>query len=229
MVIAGAFLFGVYKSLSFAITQVVSFFNQSDEVIHAQENIEKTKEIIGTVILDPGHGGVDAGAKKGTLYEKDIDLKVAKMIQEELENNGIKVIMTRETDETLDPNNKISDLKQRAGMSEKYQADYFVSIHVNAFEDSDDVSGFEIYTKNDASQELAKGIASYMEALNLSKNRGIIDGKHLQVLRDNTVASVLIELGYINGKDYDYLSNDIGLEKLSKAISEGIIKTVENK
>lgn len=219
-----ALLFGIYKSFTFVIGEFVNFF-QSDNVIEVET--EKPSEAIGTVVLDPGHGGVDVGAVRGNLYEKDIDLKVAQIVQTELEEHNVNVVMTRETDETINPHNKISDLKQRAGMSQKYQADYFVSIHVNAFDQTNDISGFEVYVRNDESQTLAKNISTQIESLNLSQNRGIVSGKHLQVLRDNTVPSVLIELGYINGKDYAYLSNDAELERLAKSIAKGILKMYE--
>lgn len=216
-----ALLFGIYKSFTFVIGGFVNFF-QSDNVIEVET--EKPSEAIGTVVLDPGHGGVDVGAIRGNLYEKDIDLKVAQIVQSELEEHNVNVVMTRETDETINPHNKISDLKQRAGMSQKYQADYFVSIHVNAFDQTNDISGFEVYVRNDESQTLAKNISAQIESLNLSQNRGIVSGKHLQVLRDNSVPSVLIELGYINGKDYAYLSSDAALERLAKSIAKGILK-----
>lgn len=226
LIVMVALLFGIYKSFSFMISEFVSFF-QSDDIIEIKT--EKPKEAIGTVILDPGHGGVDAGAIRGTLYEKDIDLKVAQFVQMELEENNVNVVLTRETDETIDPKNKINDLKQRAGMSQKHKADYFVSLHVNSFDKSNDISGFEVYVRNEESKTLAENISTQIESLNLSKNRGIVEGRHLQVLRDNSVPSVLIELGYINGKDYSYLSNDAELEKLAKSIAKGILKMYEKK
>ena len=100
---------------------------------------------------------------------------------------------------------------------------------MNSFDESDEVSGFEIYKKNDESQSLAQNIGKHMETLNYSKKRGIIDGeKSLQVLRDNTVPSVLIEMGYLNNEnDYSYLSDDEKLQKMGEAIANGIIDEVQ--
>ena len=120
-------------------------------------------------------------------------------------------------------------LKKRAATSAENNAHYFVSVHVNSFDESDEVSGFEIYKKNNESDSLAQNIGKHMETLNYSKKRGIIDGgKSLQVLRDNTVPSVLIEMGYLNNKnDYSYLSDNEKLQKLGEAIANGIIDEVQ--
>lgn len=52
------------------------------------------------------------------------------------------------------------------------------------------------------------------------------DGNSLAVLRDNSVSSVLIELGYIRGKDFDYLNDNQKLEKIGQAIAQGIIENI---
>lgn len=199
-------IFGVYKKLT-TIT-----------VRHYDTNI---------VILDAGHGDSDSGAVKGKYKEKDINLKVVKMIGKRLKKEGIKVIYTRNSNQRLD-NEKFEDLKLRAQMSKKNKARYFVSIHVNDYVKSNDVSGFEIYTNKDKyADTLASEIGFQMEKLNYSDNRGIKDGRHLRVLRLNEVPAILIELGYINGKDIQYLTNNKKLETLSKAISQGIIERMK--
>ena len=177
------------------------------------------------VILDAGHGGSDTGATESGINEKDINLNAVKMIGNYLEEFGIEVIYTRNDDQRL-CNEKFEDLKLRAEMSKKYKAEYYVSIHVNDYEEV--VSGFEIYINDDNyARELAKSIGKEFDKLNYSENRGIKDGTHLRVLRLNTSPAILIELGYINSKDINYLINNNKLEKLCKAISEGIIERVK--
>lgn len=197
------------------------------EVVQEKEE-EKVKEYIATVVLDAGHGDWDPGANVNDVLEKDITLTTAKAIGQALEEANIKAIYTRESDVSLS-NNKIEDLKKRAATSAENNAHYFVSVHVNSFDESDEVSGFEIYKKNNESESLAQNIGKHMETLNYSKNRGIIDGgKSLQVLRDNTVPSVLIEMGYLNNKnDYSYLSDNEKLQKMGEAIANGIIDEVQ--
>lgn len=176
------------------------------------------------VILDAGHGDSDSGAVRGKYKEKDINLKVVKMIGERLEKSGIEIIYTRENDQRLD-DEKFEDLKLRAQMSKENKARYFIAIHVNDYEKSNDISGFEIYTnKDDHADKLASEIGFQLEKLNYSHNRGIKDGRHLRVLRLNEVPAILVELGYINGKDIQYLTDNKKLELLSTAISQGIIE-----
>lgn len=221
--------FGIYKGVTWAFHTIASLLApevQKEEVVEVEP--EKEKTYIATVVIDPGHGDWDPGANVGNVLEKDITLKTSKAIGQVLEDADIKAVFTRESDVSLS-NNKIEDLKKRAAMSETYQANYFVSVHVNFYKESDEVSGFEIYKKNDESESLAQNIGKSIETLNYSKNRGILDGgKSLQVLRDNTVPSVLIELGYLNNKnDYSYLSDDEKLQKMGETIAKGIIEEVQ--
>ena len=79
------------------------------------------------VVIDPGHGGHDSGAKGRTSLEKNIVLAVAKKVGEKIKatNSDIKVYYTRSTD-------KFVGLDQRAGYANSKHADLFVSIHANS-------------------------------------------------------------------------------------------------
>lgn len=223
-VIGIALVFGIVKGISFATMTVMGFFEKPNDTTTSTND----PQYKGVVILDPGHGGYDVGANRGTLYEKDISLTTAKEIAKKLEEKNIKAILTRTTDTALH-DDKITDLKMRADFSVQHKADYFVSIHVNSFDKSNDVTGFEVYTKNESSQPLASSIGTYIEKLNYSKNRGLQDGGTLAVLRDNTVPSVLIELGYIKGKDFNYLNDNQKLAQIGDAIAEGISQQINQK
>ena len=220
--------FGLYKGITWAFQSITSLLTPDVQEEVVEPEIEKPKNYIATVVIDPGHGDWDPGANVGNVLEKDISLTTSKAIEQALDEANIKAVLTRETDISLS-DNKIDDLKKRAAKSAENNANYFVSIHVNSFDESDEVSGFEIYKKNDESHSLAQNIGKNIEILNYSKNRGILDGgKSLQVLRDNTVPSVLIELGYLNNdNDYSYLSNDEKLQEMGKAIAKGIIEEVQ--
>lgn len=227
-VIALVIGFGLYKGIIWAFQSITSLLTPDVQEEVVEPEIEKPKNYIATVVIDPGHGDWDPGANVGNVLEKDISLTTSKAIEQALDEANIKAVLTRETDISLS-DNKIDDLKKRAAKSAENNANYFVSIHVNSFDESDEVSGFEIYKKNDESHSLAQNIGKNIEILNYSKNRGILDGgKSLQVLRDNKVPSVLIELGYLNNdNDYSYLSNDEKLQEMGKAIAKGIIEEVQ--
>lgn len=97
------------------------------------------------VVVDAGHGGTDPGkvGVDGSL-EKDINLAVAERLKTYLEQDDVKVIMTRETDTGLysetDSRKKMADMKKRCEIIEESGADLVVSIHQNSYHE-ESVSG----------------------------------------------------------------------------------------
>ena len=79
------------------------------------------------VVLDPGHGGSNAGAQGAvsTLHEKQLTLAIANQVAAKLRDKGIAVQLTRTDDRTL-------TLRQRTEIADRANADLFVSIHANA-------------------------------------------------------------------------------------------------
>jgi len=91
------------------------------------------------VVLDPGHGGGDQGARtKSGLLEKDLTLDIAQRVARLLAASGYDVVLTRTTDRRV-------SLRERAQLANGDQADLFVSIHVNWFEDGRKNLGVETY------------------------------------------------------------------------------------
>lgn len=91
-----------------------------------------------TVIIDPGHGGKDPGAVgHGGLLEKDVNLRLAKLLARRLEARAFNVVMTREDDRYI-------NLEERTVIAESAGGDVFVSIHANSSENRK-LQGFEIY------------------------------------------------------------------------------------
>jgi N-acetylmuramoyl-L-alanine amidase len=80
-----------------------------------------------TVVLDPGHGGSNPGARGAVagLYEKRLTLAIARDVAARLHDHGIDVVLTRDDDRTL-------TLRQRTEVADRIAADLFVSIHANA-------------------------------------------------------------------------------------------------
>ncbi len=78
-----------------------------------------------TVILDPGHGGHDSGAKGVYGYEKDFALKLAFAVKSVLEKQGLKVVMTRSTDTFI-------SLSSRVAMANKIPNSIYISLHFNS-------------------------------------------------------------------------------------------------
>jgi N-acetylmuramoyl-L-alanine amidase len=93
---------------------------------------------VRTVVIDPGHGGRDPGATGvGGVREKDVNLRLSRLLEERLVRNGFKVVLTRDSDSSL-------DLEERTAIAEAAAADLFVSIHANASRRKS-AKGIEIY------------------------------------------------------------------------------------
>jgi N-acetylmuramoyl-L-alanine amidase len=113
---------------------------------------------LGTVIIDPGHGGKDQGAAGlYDLLEKDITLDIAKRIVRELRREGIDAKLTREED-------KFVPLNKRTEFANENRGDLFVSVHANSFRDAT-IQGFECYFLNPARTERAVDVASKENAV----------------------------------------------------------------
>lgn len=215
-------MFGAFKGMG----AIVSLFQNMD--IHFElPNFFGSKEYIATVVLDPGHGGWDPGCTRDDVLEKDINLTVANQVAEVLEKNNIKAVLTRSEDKAL-AEEKNADLAARVDVSAKSHADYFVSIHVNAYEGDDSISGYEVYTKNDDCKAMASSIIAELETLDFADSRGTYDGSLLYVLRRNPVDAVIVEMGYIYGDDFSYLNDETKLKAFSTAIGNGIVKEIQN-
>lgn len=81
------------------------------------------------IIIDPGHGGTDNGASGNDIIEKNMTLAISKIMYNELKRLGIPVYITRETDETLSPTQRINRIKNAFGNDSNV---IVVSNHINA-------------------------------------------------------------------------------------------------
>ena len=119
-----------------------------------QQPLQPRTKPFTTIVIDPGHGGKDPGARgqHGT-EEKDITLKVALKLRDLLiQQRGIRVLMTRERDEFV-------ELKDRAKFANGQEADLFVSIHVNSHPQRS-MKGIEIYHFGEAKDQRALEVAA---------------------------------------------------------------------
>ncbi len=187
------------------------------------------------ILIDPGHGGIDAGASANGAVEKDINLAVAKFLKEYVEAGGGKVYMTRETDDnTADPNRakgvsqKKSDMQMRKSDIEKYKADMFISIHMNKFEQSK-YRGAQVFYDDDSQENriLAEAIQQSLKDVLKDGNKRVAKGTgdSIFVLRDNKVPSALIECGFLsNPEEANLLKTSEHQKLVAEGIYTGIIK-----
>ncbi len=174
---------------------------------------------MATVAIDAGHGGMDYGASYNGRREKDDNLKLALMVGEILENNGVDVVYTRTTDVYDTP-------FQKASKANAAGADYFVSIHRNAFTTPNTGSGIEtlVFDRSGIKVDLAENINAELEKLGFN-NLGVINRPNLVVLKRTQMPAVLVEAGFIDS-DADNALLDANYEATARAIADGILNTI---
>jgi N-acetylmuramoyl-L-alanine amidase len=152
---------GIIKKLNVDTTAKTTVFDLTLDRPYDFHRINETNTVmfkfypipireIKTVVLDPGHGGVDPGAvgKKGT-QEKEINLIITKILKKRLEDYGLKVYLTRSDDSFV-------ALAERTRFASNKKADLFISIHCNASGTNKTASGFETYFLSEAKTDLER-------------------------------------------------------------------------
>ena len=126
----------------------------------AEENREATtinaRKNRRTIVIDPGHGGIETGAKGNFgSQEKDITLAIALKLKEEIEKNlNYRVVLTREADVGV-------PLAQRAAIANNNKADLFISIHANGSKRSNAHGSETFFLSLNATDEEARRLAYF--------------------------------------------------------------------
>ncbi|HEY4155582.1 MAG TPA: TonB family protein [Puia sp.] len=195
----------------------------------------KTKNV--RVVIDAGHGGIYTGAQANGVFEKDINLQIAKKIQELAKDYQVEVVMSRDGDRLPEQfKNLREDLLYRTALPARTNADLLVSIHLNSADKSGDhpAGGFDIYVPGNnsgvypGSVKLGSGISEFIKK-DYSISPELKQARILE-LDNATVPSVLIECGYIENKtDLDFITNDKNQEAIARDILEGIRQYSQDK
>ncbi|OPX90236.1 MAG: Sporulation-specific N-acetylmuramoyl-L-alanine amidase [Pelotomaculum sp. PtaB.Bin104] len=173
------------------------------------------------LMLDPGHGGKDAGAVGNGLQEKDLNLDIAKRVAGKLAAYDVDIALTRNTDLEL-------SLTKRCEIANKLQSDYFCSIHTN----SGGGTGYESYVFTGAQEGTEKLRAVIHNVVaGYYKNAGFVDrGKkraNFAVLRDTDMPAILLENLFIDHKqDAGRLKDAAFRDALAGAISKGLVQAL---
>lgn len=179
------------------------------------------------VFIDPGHGGDDNGAAYGDrldyVEEDDLNLIIGFLLRSELKLAGHAVTMSREVDTFI-------SLHDRAVDANAWHADYFVSIHCDAWH-KDTTSGISTHIHPDcsnATRSFAKAVHdSLVRTFTGHANRGVKES-NFQVLRDTRMPAVLIECEFVtNPETRRFLREPANQLALARAIARGIINHAE--
>lgn len=189
-----------------------------------------------TIVIDPGHGGVDGGAVgKDNTLEKDIALAVAKKTREYLQQAGALVYLTREDDKDLAEEGtkglsrrKAEDIRNRLAFIHDKDADFFITLHLNALA-STRWSGAQTfyYPRFDKSKHLAKMIQSEIIRNLENTNRTPLAINNVYLLKHADVPGALVEIGFLsNEHEREHLKKDSYQQKLAGSIYQGILRYV---
>lgn len=187
------------------------------------------------ILIDPGHGGIDGGAKSKTgTIEKDINLQISLKLRDNLEEKGYKVYMTRENDEGLYKKGntvkekKREDLNKRVEMKKETECDIFVSIHQNMFPQSKCYGAQVWYASNENSYNLATVVQESIKQSVKDNNKRVAKpaAEAYLILRDkHEGASILVECGFLsNPEEESRLKSDEHQDLIVEGISDGIDK-----
>lgn len=189
-----------------------------------------------TIVIDPGHGGPDGGAVgKDDTLEKEITLNVAKKIRAYLQQSGALVYLTREEDKDLAGKNtnglsrrKSEDIRKRLGIIHDKDADFFLTLHLNALPSSK-WSGAQTfyYPKYDKSRHLAKMIQAEVIRNLENTTRKPLPLNSVYLLKHAKVPGALVEIGFLsNEHERELLKQEEYQRKMAGSIYEGIFRYV---
>tara|TARA_R110000868_G_scaffold56972_1_gene176404 strand:- start:503 stop:1129 length:627 start_codon:yes stop_codon:yes gene_type:complete len=183
----------------------------------------KPSEQAFLILVDPGHGGKDAGYvldEKG-LIEKDLSLNFAQRLIEVSKGfPDIKVISTRNSDEFL-------DLKERVAISKAVKANLFISIHMDAHNNTT-TQGMSLMIDENSkykseSLTLAESIISQLNSEASVNIQSDISNLDSYVLQNVDCPAIMLNLGFLsNSADADFINTDDNIDALCKDLIEAL-------
>ena len=231
----------IFKSI--LIFQVLIMFfgaiNISGIAFAENENMTQTDTVPSrnyTVVIDPGHGGSDPGSigYKTKVHEDELNLKMSKLLKIKLENAGINVIMTRETDDSLAEGRgkgfKKRDMQMRKDLIKKVRPNMVISLHQNSYTNHK-LRGAQVFY--DKTSDISKQIAEFIQEQFLANlehsNKSTSPGDYF-MLKCTTAPSVIVECGFLSNEEEEkLLLTDEYQEKIINCIYLGIVKFLQIK
>ncbi len=180
--------------------------------------IPPTADYRDLIVIDPGHGGIDGGTDSNGVIEKDINLTISHKLKKSLEEYGYTVSMTREDDTYVKRMDRVNFANNLNGCAA------FISIHCNAYENSDDVNGIEVWCYDrKESVELSESLLEQIVESTGGNNRGVNLATNLTVTRHTTMPACIVECGYLTStKEHELLQNEEYQQRIVNGILVGL-------
>lgn len=192
-------------------------------------NSDKVEKKEYTVVLDAGHGSSDSG-KVGIngVLEKDINLSISKKTKKYLEKKGVRVIMTRDKDESLAEgekgNRKVQDMKARVKRINDTKPDLAVSIHQNSYHE-ESIHGAQVfyYEHSESGEKDARILQEALLAVDPDNTRQVKANTTYYLLKRTEVPILIVECGFLsNQEEAEKLASEDYQKEIAKAIANGI-------
>ena len=176
------------------------------------------------VIIDPGHGGTDAGATGNNLLEKDYNLLISKYMYDRFKQLGIPVAITRDSDTTLSPTDRVNTILNKFGNSSDT---ILISNHVNSGGGEGAEVIYALRNKDTLARRILENIgATGQETRKYYQRRLPSDtSKDYYFIHRNTgnLEPLIVEYGFIDDtKDVEFLKENY------KELAEAVISAVAN-
>lgn len=217
--------------LSAVLVATLAFRKEREQILQSAGEAVATR---GCVVIDAGHGGEDPG-KVGInkVLEKDVNLAIAQKLKMFLEQNDIKVVMTREGDAGLHdadaPSKKAQDMRRRVAKIDETTPDFVVSIHQNSYS-QESISGAQVFYYAGSSQgrQLAQLIQTSMRRrLDPTNGRQIKANNSYYLLCKSSVPTVIVESGFLsNMTEANLLTSEQYQEQVAWSIYMGIMQYI---
>lgn len=210
-------------SVNYSGDNISVFFNPMPKLAQGDQPLQNV-----TVVVDPGHGGLDSGAlgvlnMKGP-WEKDITMASSLAVKKRLESLGANVIMTVPTD--LSNEYKV-ELTERYQIALDSRADFFISLHCNSVGGTaNDLKpqGTEIYYYESDSKGFADVLLNNLVSYTGRTSRGTLYGNYY-VTRNTQCPSLLVEMGFVtNPVEYDNMRSGDHIFKTANAVGNSILE-----
>lgn len=197
------------------------------------ETLRKAQSVLRklTILIDPGHGGIDGGTQdyRGNL-EKDINLSIGLHLKNQLQQSGLNVLITRESDVDLSPfisgkkGRHQRDLLARIKMAKENNSLLLISLHCDYSTASYRYGAVAFYNYlSPISKEFALAVQEEVNKIQ-RKPQKAVPGKYY-LIRQHKLTGIIIEVGFLsNHEEADLLQDVKYQEKLALAIGRGILK-----
>lgn len=181
------------------------------------------------VVIDAGHGSKASGTVHYNIMEKEINLEIVLKLKELLDASDIKAYYTRTED-------KNPSFEARANLANNVNADFFISVHNNGDKSASSSVGTEVlYNEQEeeaafGSKQLAQICQEEVVSQLGTRDRGIVSGSDIYIIRSSKVPVALVEVGFITNKtEAANLNSESYQEKAAQGIYNAIIRAYEER